>query len=124
MEFVGSKEEQLVLSNWSTNACPSTGVVEAVLVTACFFQVVHRVVIAVLVVSPSRTMQIVSAGLCCGRKKPPGGVPVFRAELVGEQCEFSHRILNDRLRRAIHIHAVIVHPVNGETIETWPSPPH
>ena len=67
-------------------------------------------------------MQLVPAGLCCRCKKPAGRVPVFRAELIGEKRKLRDRFLDNRLRRTVDIHAIVIHAVDREAIETRPGP--
>ena len=64
-------------------------------------------------------MPVVRAGLGNDIELPAGRVAVLRAELIREQRKFRHRFLNDRLRRPIHIQAIVVHPIDREPIEAW-----
>ena len=62
-------------------------------------------------------MPIVGAGLGDDIELSARGVAVLGAELIGEQSKFGDRFLNDRLRRAVDVEAIVVHAVDRETVE-------
>src|SRR5215467_7460146 len=117
LKFVSAKDEPLVVHDGA--ACGNAGavVIEAVLQAGVFLLVVKGVVVAVAVVTPSRSVPVVGAGLGDGIEDPAGRVPVFGAELVGEQGELGDRFLNDRLRGAVGIELVVFHAVDVEPVK-------
>ena len=130
MELIRAVDKEFVLQNWPTNASASPIVIEAVLHVATsrnktsYFLVCRSVQIAVSVVPPPCAVPIVGAGFGDDVKLAARRVAVFCAELIREQREFRDRLLNNRLCRAIHIQAVVIHTVNGEPVESTDGTAH
>ena len=122
LEFICAVDEEAIALDGSADAAAFTVVVEAIFHIAGsgergLFLIGCGVEIAIAVVPPRAAVPVVGAGLGDDVELAAGGVAVLGAELIGEQGELGDRLLNDGLRRAVYVEAIVVDAVDRESVE-------